>query len=140
MTRDEILTLLARREEAFRNADTVGMSTVYADDAVLISPIFGTLKGRDAIDASHRKLFEVFKDMRVRTESPIIEGSRVAQTFSGDATHTSELFGVPPTGRHFEISGVFVFEFRDGLIVRERRLYDFTALLLQLGVLKAKPA
>jgi len=28
---------------------------------------------------------------------------------------------------------------RDGLIVRERRIYDFTGLLIQVGVLKAKP-
>ena len=29
---------------------------------------------------------------------------------------------------------------RDGLIVRDRRIYDFTGLLLQIGILKAKPA
>ena len=33
-----------------------------------------------------------------------------------------------------------VFEIRGRQIVRERRIYDFTGLLLQIGVLKAKPA
>jgi hypothetical protein len=28
----------------------------------------------------------------------------------------------------------------DGLIASERRIYDFTGLLVQLGVLRAKPA
>ena len=28
----------------------------------------------------------------------------------------------------------------DGAIVRERRIYDFTGLLIQLGVLKSRPA
>jgi hypothetical protein len=28
----------------------------------------------------------------------------------------------------------------DGLIEHERRIYDFTGLLVQLGVLRAKPA
>ncbi|MDP2055935.1 MAG: hypothetical protein Q8L75_20040 [Acidobacteriota bacterium] len=28
---------------------------------------------------------------------------------------------------------------KDGLIVRETRLYDFTSMLMQLGVLRAKP-
>jgi hypothetical protein len=28
----------------------------------------------------------------------------------------------------------------DGLIVHERRIYDFTGMLVQIGVLKAKPA
>jgi hypothetical protein len=29
---------------------------------------------------------------------------------------------------------------RDGLIARERRIYDFTGMLLQVGAIKAKPA
>jgi len=29
---------------------------------------------------------------------------------------------------------------RNGKIVHERRIYDFTGLLVQIGVLKAKPA
>ena len=28
----------------------------------------------------------------------------------------------------------------DGLIAEERRIYDFTGLLMQVGVLKGKPA
>ena len=32
-----------------------------------------------------------------------------------------------------------VLTFRDGLITEERRIYDFTGMLVQVGVLKAKP-
>ena len=35
---------------------------------------------------------------------------------------------------------VFLFTMRDGMIQHERRLYGFTGLMIQLGVLKAKPA
>jgi hypothetical protein len=35
---------------------------------------------------------------------------------------------------------VFFYQLEHGKIVRERRVYDFTGLLLQIGVLKAKPA
>jgi hypothetical protein len=35
---------------------------------------------------------------------------------------------------------VLVFEFREeGKVAVERRLYDFTGLLIQMGVIKAKP-
>jgi hypothetical protein len=34
---------------------------------------------------------------------------------------------------------VFVYELKDGKIVHERRIYDFTGLLIQIGVLKVKP-
>lgn len=38
-----------------------------------------------------------------------------------------------------EIHGAILLTFRDGKIVREKRYYDSTALLVQIGVLKAKP-
>ena len=34
---------------------------------------------------------------------------------------------------------VWIQKIQDGLIVHERRLYDFSGLLIQLGVLKVKP-
>ena len=34
----------------------------------------------------------------------------------------------------------FVYTLRDGAIVHERRILDFTGVLIQVGVLKAKPA
>jgi predicted ester cyclase len=49
------------------------------------------------------------------------------------------VFGVPATGRKFEVQGVLVFYFKDGKIIKERRLYDFTSMLIQLGFLKARP-
>jgi predicted ester cyclase len=48
--------------------------------------------------------------------------------------------GLPPTGRHFQFPGVFVFTVENGEIVREQRIYDFTGMLVQIGVLKVKPA
>jgi hypothetical protein len=34
---------------------------------------------------------------------------------------------------------VRLFTMRDGRIAHERRYYDFTGLLIQIGILKAKP-
>lgn len=48
--------------------------------------------------------------------------------------------GLPPTGKPFRISIVHLHDIRDGYIQHERRIYDFTGLLVQIGVLKAKPA
>jgi hypothetical protein len=35
---------------------------------------------------------------------------------------------------------VFLYEFKDGKIVKDRRVYYFTGVLVQVGTLKAKPA
>jgi predicted ester cyclase len=54
-------------------------------------------------------------------------------------THAGEFFGLPAAGRHVEVEVAQVMTIADGLIVTERRIYDFTGLLVQTGVLRAKP-
>jgi hypothetical protein len=34
---------------------------------------------------------------------------------------------------------VLMYTLKDGQVVREKRIYDFTGMLIQIGVLKAKP-
>ena len=49
--------------------------------------------------------------------------------------------GFQGTGRRCSFEGVSLFELSaDGLIAAERRVYDFTGLLAQLGVLRVRPA
>ena len=48
--------------------------------------------------------------------------------------------GLPGSNRRFKIQGVRLFTMADGLVQHERRMYDFTGLLIQVGVLRGKPA
>jgi sigma-B regulation protein RsbU (phosphoserine phosphatase) len=41
--------------------------------------------------------------------------------------------GLPPTGKPFRISGVFLYRLSSGLIAHERRVYDLSGILLQLA-------
>jgi len=53
----------------------------------------------------------------------------------------NDFFGMAGTGRHLEFRNARLMEMEDlGLIRHERRIYDFTGLLVQLGILRAKPA
>jgi steroid delta-isomerase-like uncharacterized protein len=140
MTRDAIIDLFARRQQFWERRDADALAAFHHDDGVVHSPIFGTVTGRAAIATSYRNLFKVFADWTLAGDQVVIDEPAVAQVFTVQATHTSELFGVPPTGRRFEIHGVLVFRLDPaGKFVSERRYYDFTGMLLQLGVLKAKP-
>ena len=139
MTREQIVVVLNSMQRAWNTRDAAGLAAAHADDGVVMSPIFGEVKGRAAIEKSYRELFRAFADWVLTFEDLIVDGDRAAQTFQATATHTSDLFGVEATHRRFRAQGVLLFEFRDGKITNERRLYDFTGLLLQVGVLKAKP-
>lgn len=140
MNRHEIGRFLDERRDAWRLRDPVMLARGHQDTGVVQSPIFGTIHGRDAIETSYRELFRVFADWTIDEQDDVIEDGRAAQFLTVQGTHTGNLFGVPPSGRRFAIQGVLFLELKDGKIARERRLYDFTGMLLQLGVLKAKPA
>jgi hypothetical protein len=101
--------------------------------------MFGTVNGRPAIEKTYRDLFAAFQELSYESEPLICEGNRVAQSYMFRATHSSDFFGVPATHRRFEIHGVMIYTLDHSHISHERRIYDFTALLIQIGVLKAKP-
>lgn len=141
MTRDEILALLARRAEAWTRLDAPALAADYAADARVDSPLGGgPTQGRAAIERLFQIYFTAFPDLAIRPEDILIEGDQavVFSLFSG--TDSGGFMGLTPTGRQVTIPIVFFYAFKDGLIARERRIYDFTSMLLQIGALKAKPA
>jgi steroid delta-isomerase-like uncharacterized protein len=140
MTRDEIVAFFQRREDLYNDFDAAALAADYADDAVIDSPIAGVHTGGRAAEQALNAVFEAFLDRKMRTESLLIDGDRVAQVFAIEGTHIGEFLGLPPTGKPFRHTAVFLYELRNRLIVRERRIYDFTGLLVQIGVMKAKPA
>jgi predicted ester cyclase len=139
MTRDEIVAFFERRQKLYDNLDARGLAADYADDVVVESPSAGLHTGRTAAEQAIRAVFGAFLDMKTRPERLIIDGSRVAEVRVIEGTQIGEFIGMPPTGKPFRLAAVFLYELRDRKIILERRIYDFTGLLLQIGVLKAKP-
>ena len=87
-------------------------------------------------------LFTTFPDWQYIGEEPLVDGDgdRLAQEFVVHATHSRSSWGCRDRNLKFDINGVRVFEMKERLIAFERRDDDFTGLLIQLGVLRAKPA
>ncbi|MCC7035605.1 MAG: ester cyclase [Acidobacteria bacterium] len=143
MTSDEIRSFLDRFVHAWERQDVAALSACYADDCEVVSPIFGTMKGRAQVEKSYTDLFKAFANPTVRMEDTIVCNSELARAvivWTVQSTHAGEVFGMPATGRRIERTMAYLFTLRDGLIIRERRVYDFTSMLMQLGVLKARPA
>jgi steroid delta-isomerase-like uncharacterized protein len=140
LTRAEMLALFDRRQEAFDNMDADALSRDYADDCVVDSPAAGTLRGAAAVDRARRVWFEAFPDLKYRTERVVVDGNHVMQLLTLEGTDIGGFMGLDPSGKSFKAPAVFVYEFRDRKIVKETRIYDFTGVLIQIGLLKAKPA
>jgi steroid delta-isomerase-like uncharacterized protein len=141
MTRDEIHAFLRRFVKEWEQANIPALVACYTTNPEVVSPIFHTLTGQQQLEKSFHNLFEAFANWEIRIDDVIIdqgEGDRAVMLFTSHAIHRGEIFGVPPTGRRWENRGVLIFTFEDGRIAKDTRLYDFTGMLVQIGVLKTK--
>jgi steroid delta-isomerase-like uncharacterized protein len=132
--RDEARRILQRHQEALNRHDVAGLAELYAEDAVLESPMFRTVRGRQAIGASFHRLFEAFPDYAVTMRDPlfIFEGDRAAEFSTVTGTQRGALFGLPATGELIEYHAARLFTFRDDVIAHEQRIYDFGGVLDRL--------
>ena len=140
MTRAEVIAFFDARQTAYDNLDADGLAADYAVDCVVDSPTGGTHTGRAAARRVLQTVFDAFLDMKIKTDSLIIDGNHVAQTVSIEGTNIGGFLGVSASGKPFRLAAVFLYELENRHIVRERRIYDFTGMLTQIGVLKTRPA
>ena len=140
MTREEISEFFARRDAAWQRHDSDTLAADHTENGEVDSPLRGKVKGQNDIHDIYADFFSSFPDAQYFTENLLIDGNKVSQFIKMTGTQSGDFCGLSPTGKRFEIHCAFLFLFADSKIAHEIRIYDFTAMLLQLGVLKAKPA
>lgn len=140
MTRTEIEALVVRFQDAVGRRDVDALTKLHAEDGVVESVMAGTVRGRAAIGDVYRMWFAAFPDVTVTTDDLVIDGDRAVLVSTVTGTDRGGFMGLPPSHKPFKVAMVRVVMFRDGCIAHDRRIYDFTGLLLQIGVLKARPA
>lgn len=140
MTRADIVALLDRRQTAFGRRDVQALTALHAEDGTVESLMAGAITGHAAIADVYRAFFAAFPDLAIAPGDLLVEDDRAAQFATATGTDMGSFMGMPATRKPFRMPIVFLYTFRDGRIAHERRLYDFTGLLVQIGALKAKPA
>jgi uncharacterized protein (TIGR02246 family) len=140
MTRDAILALIDRRRAAWNARDAAALAATHAPNGSVSSPTGGVLEGRAEIERIYRIWLTAFPDVVFEPIDLLIDGNRAVQIARLTATHSGDFFGLAPTGRRFEVQAAQLLTMADDLVTDERRIYDFTGVLVQIGVLKAKPA
>jgi len=140
-SRADLEEIVQRHFDAWQRRDIAALLTFHARDGVVESPMYGTRHGLDEIEESYRAFFKSFPDAFMALESTVVDPPHVANFMTIAATHTAEFFGLPGTSRRIDMRCARFVQFDEaGLISHERRIYDFTGVLVQLGVLRAKPA
>ena len=141
MTREEIVRVFERRHAAIARHDAEALAADHAPDGVLESPAAGgTVNGREAIARIYRGMFAGFPDLAIDWSDLVIDGDRVVEMGTMSGTDTGGFMGLPPTDKRFAFKIALIYTFKDGQIAHERRVYDFTGMLVQIGLLKTRPA
>jgi steroid delta-isomerase-like uncharacterized protein len=141
MTRDEIVAMFQRRNIDWSRHDPAAVAAYHEENAVGESPIQGKMHGRKSIQDGYATWFTAFPDVTMVTDDIVVEGNRVAHFFTMSGTQKGPFGGLPPTGRRFQITGVFFATLSpNGRIAQDKRIYDVTNMLVLLGALKTKPA
>jgi steroid delta-isomerase-like uncharacterized protein len=140
VTPQDVKAFVAKFTEARSRLDAAALAALYAENCVVDSPAGGgTVTGREAIENIYLSFFRAFPDLRFENEQVVSEDGQFAQLFTALGTNVGGFMGLQPTGKHFRFNCAFICTVEKGQITRERRIYDFTGVLVQIGVLKAKP-
>jgi steroid delta-isomerase-like uncharacterized protein len=93
-------------------------------------------EGRAAVRAFYNEFFQGFPDLRFDIKRLHVGDEAIPVEMMLSGTHRGTWFGMPPTGRHFELPAcaVFIFDENDK-IVGERGYFDSALMLRQLGLL-----
>ena len=140
MTRSEISDVIVRFREALNRRDVDALANFHTEDCVVESPVAGgQARGREAIRRSYEAFFHAFPDLAITYAAPLIDGNRVVLISRISGTDRGGFLGLQPSGRHVDFPCVLLYDVENGYITRERRIYDFTGLAVQVGAIKAKP-
>jgi predicted ester cyclase len=69
----------------------------------------------------------------------LIDGDTVAIGATLTGAYTGGFMGLPASGKPIRVPVAVIFRVTGGEISYERRVYDFTGMLVQIGVLDARP-
>ncbi len=96
-----------------------------------------TQRGPEAGMAVGQMFATAFPDGRIDLRQIHTAGDTAIVEFTGSGTHSGDLMGIAPTGRHISIPVITVLTVRGGRIVSEREYMDMAHMMRQLGVMPA---
>lgn len=132
--------LIARRFLKIWNAGGEALVDDLAAPDILFSHsrLQEPMRGANLLKQVLAQTHESFPDMRIEADEVIAEGEKVVVYWTYRATHrTHVLFGVAPSGKRVQVSGVTLYRIANNRVVHEFGMADTMSLMLQLGAVPA---
>lgn len=121
--------------DALTSQDTARIASFYADTyhGIDVGQAHVQHGPHDRV-AAFEVLRQAFPDLRFSGEA-LVEGNRVALTWTMRGTHQGRFNHIPQTGRAVAVRGVSVLTFANGQIVEGLTIWDTAGLLRAMGLL-----
>jgi steroid delta-isomerase-like uncharacterized protein len=97
----------------------------------------GMPEGREGLKALFRMIRQAMPDMVMTPEDIVAEGDRVAIRAVMTGTQTGEFMGLPPSGKHVEITVMDLDRIENNQFAEHWGVGDMLALMTQIGAIPA---
>jgi len=132
--------------DAFNRGALDDWMKMVAEDVELVTPIGGTIKGRDAVKGYFAQMRTTFPDARVDVKTIVAEGNVVVTEYIFTGTHKGPMVTatgdtIPPTNRAISGPAIDIGVLDDkGMLTSLRQYFDTANALQQLGLMPAPAA
>ena len=138
MTRDAIVTLIARHQAALHGRAPKAIAADYTPGGAFLGPAH-TVEGREAIEAVYAFWFTAFPDLTITFGTPVIDGNRASVFWTFVGTAQGPFYGLVGAGKRVDLTGATEYLVEDAGIAAAHHVFDFSSILMKTGVLKVKP-
>ena len=140
MSAEDNKTLVRRYfEEMDARKDVSMLDEFVAADFVNHDPPPGMTPDREGLEQLFLHFLAATPDGHHVIDDIIAEGDLVVTRVTGYGTHTGELFGIPPTNKRFETTGISIRRIANGKIAEHWAVVDMLGVMHQLGVIPDAP-
>jgi steroid delta-isomerase-like uncharacterized protein len=136
MTRDEMITVMARLMRAKQAHDIDTLLTIYSSDCVLEQPSLGVHSvGHSAIRPGLERFAAVFPDYTRTFDGAAVDGDTLVSWGIAQMTLTGLFAGASPNGKRASVPTFVMFKFdADGRIAYEGHHWDLASICRQSGI------
>jgi len=132
--------LVGSVSDGINGHDAAKFSANYADDAVvMVSGMPDQVRGKDAIAADVKKVFDAFPNVKFGFGRVWAKNDVLVCEWVDNGTHSGDLMGIKATEKPVGYTGLsVVWVNSDGKIKEEHRYFDLGTIMSQVGASKAK--
>lgn len=133
---DDTRAMLQRFYDGVNTGNLGVIDELVADDFVEHEEFPGISQDKAGVTQFFTMFRSAFPDMHMETDVVVAEGDLLCAHGKMSGTHQGgEFMGMPPSGKHFEVSGFDMVRIRDGQVTEHWGLMDAMTMMQQLGAM-----